>query len=363
MKIDTAHDEEGQLELFVVVDDRVHTSKQVGSETEWTDWQRLDGAAADAIRAGRDRDGRRTVFATNSSEGTFLNRGARTDADGDANEWGGWRRLGSERPGAAIAVAANDDGTLEVFVTDPADGTFHARQSSPNDAAWSDWERRGDRGGDEIVLDRTPDGRLEAFLLKHVDDERASGLTTAEKEFQYGVHHCWQRDPGGSSWSDWHRRGMVNGHSLAVARNEDGRVELFLVRDDAVPVYFRQRDETEWTETWEELSYPEDFEVFHRPKARSIAVARSRGRLEGFITGRTLHHLSQTSLDDEWSMWEKFGRIRSADVHVARTPDDRLVVFALEDARRRSGAKLHYRWQTEPGGGWSKWHSREVTVQ
>ncbi|GKZ14397.1 hypothetical protein [Haladaptatus sp. T7] len=363
MKIATERNENGQFELFVLLDGEVYTSRQVGSETEWTEWERLDGAEGTSIAVGRNEDGRLEVFVTDPSNGTYHNRRETADSESPVGDWEGWRPLADDpRPGGSVAVAPNGDRRLEVFVTDPTTGTFHTRQTEQNGTAWTDWKSRGDRAGDEIVVERDAEERLQVFLLNYADE--GAGLTEAEKEFLYGVHHCWQVEPDGDEWADWHRRGRANGHSLAVGENEDGRFMAFLVRDDDVPIHIRQVgfEDTEWEETWSELSYPEDFEIFHRPKAKSVAAGRdAAGRVVVFITGRRLHSLAQQSPNGDWSLWERFGKVRCAGLDVARTADRRLVVFGLEDDEspvRRP--KVHQRWQREPNGRWSKWWSRTI---
>ncbi len=363
MKVATTLNERDHLELFVLIDETVYTSRQTGSETEWTDWEQLVGAEGKAIAAGRNEDGRPEVFLTDPADGTYHNRREPLGTDEAATEWGGWRLL-SDDPitGESIAVAPNGDRRLEVFVTGPASGTFHAKQTSPNDTTWTGWEQLGDQAGNEIVVQQAANERLHAFLLSY--DDEATDLTAAEKEFLFGIHHCWQLELDGDEWADWHRRGRANGHSLAVAENNDGKFEIFLVRDDETPLYLQQLgfEETEWEEEWSELSYPERFQVFHRPKAKSLAVGRhADGRLEAFITGKRLHHLSQMAPNGDWSLWERFGRVKCAGLSVTRTADERLVVFGLEDMPEVSRQpKIHQRWETEPNGKWSKWHSRTI---
>ena len=363
MKIATALNERDRLELFVLLDGEVHTSRLTASETEWTDWEHLVGAEGEAIAVGRNEDGRPEVFLTDPSNGTYHNRRHALGADESEAEWEGWRPLADEPiSGESVAVGPNGNGRLEAFVTAPTSGTFHAKQTSLNGVVWTDWEQLGDEGGDEIVVERAANERLHAFLLSY--DDEASDLTGAEKEFLFGVHHCWQFEPDGDEWADWHRRGRVNGHSLAVAEDNDGKFELFVVRDDDTPMYLRQLgfEDTEWEERWNELSYPERFEVFRHPKAKSLAVGRhADGRLEAFITGKRLHHLSQLAPNGDWSLWERFGRVRCAGLCVTRTADERLVVFGLEDAPKVARRpKVHQRWETEPDGKWSKWHSRPI---
>ncbi len=280
-------------------------------------------------------------------------------SDDDVSDWEGWRPLAeAPRPAESVAVASNGDGRLEVFVTDPEAGTFHARQTSRNSAAWSDWNRRGDQMGDEILVKRRRDERLHVFFLRYADQ---TGSTKAERELTARVHHFWQLDRDGEAWGDWHRRGRVAGHSLAVGNNEDGRFEAFLVREDDMPVHLRQTgyEDADWDETWDELSHKEDFEVFHRPKAKSMAVGRdATGRLSVFITGRRLHRLTQTSPNGDWPLWEKFGNVRCFSLDVARTTDGRLVVFGIEDATK-GDPKMHQRWE-KTTGRWSKWWTRKI---
>src|SRR6266480_8019782 len=116
-----------------------------------------------------------------------------------AIHWSNWKALG--RPNAASIgrpfVQQNQDGRLEVFVTDGA-GVFDIWQVSPN-AGWStEWASQGSPAPDvrvrSHVVGTNADGRQEIFAI---GDNGA-------------IWHKWQVFPN-AGWSQWATMGMPAG--------------------------------------------------------------------------------------------------------------------------------------------------------
>jgi hypothetical protein len=125
---------------------------------------------------------------------------------------------------SAPAVAAGADRRLEVFVASEEAALWHIRQTAPNNG-WSDWVSHGTPSGVLFGSDSAPaiaasaDGRLELFV---VGDDAA-------------LWHRRQTTPNGG-WSRWLSHGAPQPAGLmgspAVVPSEDGRLELFVVGTD-----------------------------------------------------------------------------------------------------------------------------------
>jgi hypothetical protein len=149
------------------------------------------------------------------------------------NGWAGWHSLG-EPPGGffgPLALGANADGRLELVAPAAFAGgdqeIWHRWQSTPG-GGWSGWSSLGTAGGGELltsvpVLARNADGRLELFVVA------GDGA----------VWHRWQTAPN-NGWSPWANLGSVATGTIqgpTLASNADGRLELFLRAPDTGGLY------------------------------------------------------------------------------------------------------------------------------
>ncbi len=134
-------------------------------------------------------------------------------------------------------------------------------------------------------------------------------------------------------------------HGAPVARNGDGRLELFYAgADGQLHHKWQVVANGEWVDGWHGLG----------GKLASAPVATSNvdGRLEVFALGtdNQLYHLWQLRPGGEWSDWGPLGGSWRAPPAVARNADGRLELFSLRDNQ-----EICHIWQTGPGGGWSDW--------
>jgi photosystem II stability/assembly factor-like uncharacterized protein len=143
---------------------------------------------------------------------------------------------------------------------------------------------------------RNGDRRLEVFIVNAVDGQ---------------LYHIWQNVGGSSaSWNNFWTRLEVPSlprETPTVARNGDGRLELFMIGMDDKLYHSWQttkNDSTRWS-SWEPLagtSWP--------LSSNPIVGSNLDGRLELFIVDRDniLQHRWQTTKNDstKWSGWEKF---------------------------------------------------------
>jgi hypothetical protein len=185
--------------------------------------------------------------------------------------------------------------------------------------------------GSRIALARNKDGRLQLFAVGA----------------NWEVYHRWQTSPGGA-WSSWSRLdGAVS--SVAVETNADGRLELFAVglRGE---VYHRWQTSPggSWS-AWAQLD----------GSVHSIALARNKdGRLELFAVGQRgeAYRRAQTSPGGAWSGWSQMdGRI--TNIAAETNADGRLELFAIG-----SRGEVYHRWQTSPGGAWSAWKGLDGAI-
>lgn len=316
------------------------TSRDPGSTTGqpgWKRWVRLGRprVAAGPPILGRHRDGRLDVF-TSGGDRAIWHIGQQSPS---ADEWGGWTSLGRPR-GSGLgtpAVGQNQDGRLELLAIGDDGALWHAWQQRPDEEAWSEWVSlgtppmrapRGLAGDFRPAVATNQDGRLEVFV---VGNDRA-------------LWHVYQARPGRAPWSAWASLGGQVAFPLA-ARHLDGRLEVFVVwRDQALwHRWQRQANTDPWVE-WISM----DGRTARAPQA---GLNRD-GRLELFVIGTdgALWHIYQSTAGaGPWTTWETLGHEISG-LAVTRAGNDRLVVLAAG----RDG-ELWRISQQRPGSGWTEW--------
>ena len=264
---------------------------------------------------------------------------------------GSWQSFG-EPAGAAvfastqIAVASNADGRLEGAMIGGDDGdVWHAWQRRPGEE-WTGWSSLGHPRlrmlpPSSPTLARNEDGRLELFLI-------GDGA----------VWHRWQQEPAHGPWHDWHSLegppGRTGSTTVAptVGRNQDGRLELFSVREGELWHIWQTSPNNGWS-GWRSLEQPDGGQL------SDPAVARDReGRLVVLATtgdGGLWHRRQQEAGRGPWEPWTPLESPENAS-HIGRPvvradPEGRLVAFAvyLNDQQQRALWLLE---QTDPGGDW-----------
>jgi predicted acylesterase/phospholipase RssA len=195
------------------------------------------------------------------------------------------------------------------------------------------WQRLGnpDDKGKTLCVARNLDGRLEVFLRGTAND----------------LWHIWQTSPGGM-WSDWGGLGGAFGSDVAVARNADGRLEVFAKMADQKPIHIWQMSPGGIWSDWDYLGG-----VLAGVPVVHITLD---GRLEAFARGGgdVAVHKWQETPGGAWTDWDYLGaqRAMQGDPVIAENADGRLEVFV-----RGSDNALWHIWQTTPGGDWSDWQS------
>lgn len=182
-----------------------------------------------------------------------------------------------------------------------------------------------------MAVARNKDGRLELFVVGA----------------NWELYHRWQSSPGGA-WSGWRQfDGSVSG--IAAETNADGRIEVFAIGLHG-EVYHRWQTSPggNWS-GWKQ----------ENGSIHSIALARNKdGRLELFAVGLRgeVYRRSQTTPGGSWSNWIQFdGQV--ANIAADTNADGRLELWAVG-----LRGEVYVRWQTSPGGSWSGWKQQSGTV-
>ncbi|MFI6133304.1 hypothetical protein [Micromonospora sp. NPDC051141] len=162
------------------------------------------------------------------------------------------------------------------------------------------------------------------------------------------VHCRAQQQPGSATWNAW---SQLDGQlrSMAVEKNDDGRLELFGVNKEGT-LWHRWQTTSGWS-AWASLGGP----------FTSVAVARNgAGRLELFATNQdsqVSHRWQNTrNTTSDWSNWSTLG-MTARFVAAEANGDGRVEVFALNAA-----GEVWHRWQMLPSG-WSNWDRLDGTLK
>jgi F5/8 type C domain len=216
-----AMNSDGRLQVLIVgANNQVYykTQTAAGSST-WTGWTSLGGGIkADTSPAvARNSDGRLQVFVVGTNNQLYY----KTQTAAGSSTWSSaWTSLGGGlRANTDPIVIANNDGRLQVFVVGTNNQLLYKTQSSPNSNTWSPaWTSLG--GG--IKADTSPavarnnDGRLQAFVVG------------ANNQLLYKT----QSSPNGNTWSSsWTSLGggLRDNTDPAVVPNTNGRLEAFVM--------------------------------------------------------------------------------------------------------------------------------------
>jgi hypothetical protein len=283
-------------------------------------------------------DGRLQVFVVGTNNQLFY----KTQTASGSNTWTGWTSLGGGvKADTSPAVARNNDGRLQVFVVGTNSQLYYKTQSSPNSNIWSSsWTSLGGglRASTDPIAMANDDGRLQVFVV---------GTNNV-------VYYKTQTSPNSATWSSsWTSLGggVKADTSPAVARNHDGRLQVFLVGTNNQLQYRAQTspNSNTWSSSWTSLSGT------LRGGTDPAVIANSDGRLQVFVIGtnNAVYYKAQSSPGSStWSSsWTSLGGGVKADTGpaAARNTDGTLQAIVIG-----TNSALYYKTQSPPNSAiWS----------
>ncbi len=299
----------------------------------------------------------------------------RVGRGGAGQPWSPWESLGQAGGGFVSdpAVAIDRYGRFHVFVRGKDNALWRKTWTGK---AWLSWTSLGGRfQGDPAAVDTSAGVKVFALGVDNVmyrfDDIFAQppaaslfggylsgGPSIARNAdgrlelFACGqdntLWHAWETTPGGD-WSAW-----VSGHvaptsNPSVAMDSTGKLQIF----------FKGLDNALW-HVWQTAGSEGPWSAPLLLGAKTIvgdplALTNRYGQIEVFCRGtdRGLWHIWQlTPGQDLWSEWQSLGGLNTGDPVGALTSDGGLEVYA-----RGSDYALWQVSQSSPGQTWSQWAS------
>lgn len=234
----------------------------VSAAVPWTSWSSLGGADLVEITTGANADGRQVVFGLSKTATLYHNW--QTAPNGT---WGGWYEFGNpdKAPIARLACAANSDGRLALVAADEEGRVWYADQVAVNQG-WSPWVHvPGVTQVTAVGIGLQSNGFLMLFASAN------------------GVLNVTAQTPG-RTWTGWKAiappKPGVAVTEIAVAANQDGRLEAAVIFDDNSIASTSQTGTGGWT-AWPNLTPVDDTDFLN-----GVAMApQEAGWLTMFITG------------------------------------------------------------------------------
>ena len=333
---------DGHLEIVYVGTDQklFHKWQKINGDSDTANWTGINpfpGEKAVQVAAEQNFGGRLEMVYVGTDQKLFHKWQIEKDISDTAN----WKK-GDAFPGEKAlqaTMAQNSDGRLEIVYVGTDQKLFHKWQKIKDISDTANWTA-GTQFPNQKALQATmmqnSDGRLEVFYVGN--DHR--------------LFHLWQIVPGISEPANWtvgtpFAKDKAN--QVAVAENSDGRLEIFYVGNDTHLFHNWQirpgiSDPTNWIG---ETRFPGD-------SAKQVTVARNAdGRLEIFYVGTnsSLYHNWQmkpgVSDTANWAGETVFPGDSAIQVAVAPNLDDH-----LETVYIGTNTDLFHNWQANPSSNW-----------
>ncbi len=249
--------------------------------------------------------------------------------------WTGWNALPGVTLRSAIVVGTNFDGRMEAFAVG-TDGALHGVYQTSRNGPWSSWYSLGHPSSGVLLgrpaVARNADGRLEVFV----------------RDNDGGIYHAAQTCKG-CGWGAWAPLGGWWQHDPVVNQDQDGRLDVFAVGNDTHLYHKAQLSANSgWPTSWSSLS--------GTWQGQPSVIRNIDGRLEVFLRGTTnqLYHAVQTCAGCAgWSGWVSLGGNLRYDPSAAINADGRLEVFSVAADSAVWGI-----YEKSAGGNWAtQWYS------
>lgn len=269
----------GGIQFFARgTDGIVYTRSQATAGGSWGSWGQLGIIITSTeLAVGRNNpNGELQVFAPDIA-GELLTVGQFQNGT-----WGSWDSF-DNNINMTPAVAANENGGLELIAHHIDGSTWHKWQLSPN-GAWSDWESFGGNVAGPPTIGTRPDGRLE-FVVRGTD-----GL----------YYERWQTALNGS-WSNWYlpRNDRVFASNPVIIRDKEGTLTVFGRGTDNA-IYYSKIETNGWS-AWQSLG--------GGVSSDPCVFANQDGTLQVVVRGTDgiLYSRKETTTVWTWGGWTTIG--------------------------------------------------------
>jgi hypothetical protein len=214
-----------------------------------------------------------------------------------------------------LAIAMNNDGRLQVFVVGTNNQLYYKTQSAPNSDTWSTaWTSLG--GG--IKADTSPavarnnDGRLQVFVVG------------TNNQLYYKTQSAPNSDTWSTAWTSLGGGLRANTDPIGIANN-DGRLQVFVVGTNNQLYYKTQSspNSSTWSLAWTSLGGG------LRDNSNPAVVPNVDGRLDAFVVG-PIGPANQRPTADSKSITANINT--PADVTLSGSdPDNDPITFSIVD--------------------------------
>jgi hypothetical protein len=216
-----------------------------------------------------NNDGRLQVFVVGTNNQLYY----KTQSAPNSDTWStAWTSLGGGiKADTSPAVARNNDGRLQVFIVGTNNQLQYRAQTAAGSSTWSTtWTSLGGglRANTDPIGIANNDGRLQVFVV---------GTNNQ-------LYYKTQSAPNSNTWATaWTSLGggIKADTSPAVARNNDGRLQVFGVGNNNALYYKTQTaaGSNTWSTSWTSLGGG------LRDNTNPAVVPNTNGRLEAFVMG------------------------------------------------------------------------------
>ncbi|HAJ95772.1 MAG TPA: hypothetical protein DCP02_06020 [Actinobacteria bacterium] len=169
------HNSDGRLEIFVIYGSLWHIHQSKPSKGLWIGWRRLGNPKKITLNlipvaVGQNSDGRLEVFAVDYwngvdySKGSLWHRYQPKPGKGHGTNWGSLGRPGNVPLISQSIVECDSDGCLVVFVANLEGSSWYRYQTESKKGPWSKWYSLGKSPASINTVAKNSDGRLEVFV-------------------------------------------------------------------------------------------------------------------------------------------------------------------------------------------------------
>jgi Zn-dependent metalloprotease len=305
------------------------------------------------VATGRNADGRLDLYGNYGSAPTFI----RWQTAPHSSVWSAWRAFGGATPAVKdLGVLSNFDGRLELFGVNASNGHVTHRWQDGT-GSWSDWVTFDQ----ETAPGTPPPTRLVSVAAARGEVYAIDGPTgVVYRRVQTGIGgpaqtvwslwHSFGSTPRNVNQAPANIPPPIN--SIAAGTNSTGRIELFATTVAGEVLHRQQQPSYNWG-PWTYLS-DRHWETNHANQITSIAVARNvDGRLDLYgLNGTQVQLRWETTPGGPWTNWTSFGPSPAGIVDLDAIPnaDGRITLFGVTGT-----GHLHQRTQGSPNGNWLPW--------